>query len=93
MDMYDVMVIGSGPAGTQAAISAAHQMRHVLVLTAREISRLKGRAYWSKSVMLEDVPVFEGITGPKFAAVLSGWIASRPVREVVIGGRRQKARI
>jgi thioredoxin reductase len=93
MDMYDVMVIGAGPAGTQAAISAAHQMRHVLVLTAGEISQKKGRAYWSKSVMLEDVPVFSGITGPEFIAALYEWMASRPVREIVIGGRRQKAGI
>lgn len=93
MDVYDVMVIGAGPAGAQAAISAAHQMRHVLVLTAEKVSQRKGRAYWSKSVMLEDVPVFEGITGPKFVAALGDWMASRPVREIIIGGQKRKAGI
>ena len=40
--VYDVAVIGAGPAGAQAAISAAHQARHVLVLDAGPISHLKG---------------------------------------------------
>ncbi len=93
MDICDVMVIGAGPAGAQAAISAAHQMRHVLVLTAGEVSQRKGRAYWSKSVMLEDVPVFEGVTGPKFIRSLRDWMASRAVREVTVGGRRRKTGI
>jgi thioredoxin reductase len=91
--MYDVVVIGSGPAGVQAAISAAHQMRHVLVLTAAGVSQRKGRAYWSKSVELEDVPVFPGITGPRLAGALREWLASRPVCEIEIDGRKRKAGI
>ena len=30
--VYDVAVIGAGPAGVQAAVSASDQMRHVLVI-------------------------------------------------------------
>lgn len=78
--IYDVAVIGAGPAGAQAAISAAHQMRHVLVLDAGQVSRRRGRAYWSKSVEFEDVPVFTGITGPGLSKELAAWMASRPVR-------------
>ncbi|MBT5715271.1 hypothetical protein HOI71_29760, partial [Candidatus Poribacteria bacterium] len=48
--VYDIAVIGAGPAGAQAAISGSHQMRHVLVLDAGRISRREGRAYWSKTV-------------------------------------------
>lgn len=84
--VYDVAVIGAGPAGSQAAISAAHQMRHVLVLDAGPISQRKGRAYWSKSVEIEDVPVFAGITGPNLIKALREWMASRPVREITIAG-------
>ena len=36
--IYDVAVIGAGPAGTQAAVSASHQMRHVLVLHSGKVS-------------------------------------------------------
>ena len=82
-------VIGAGPAGAQAAISAAHQMRSVLVLDAGRVSQSKGRAYWSKSVEIEDAPVFSGITGPRFVRALHEWLASRPMREIVIGGERR----
>jgi thioredoxin reductase len=85
--VYDVAVIGAGPAGTQAAVSAAHQMRHVLVLDAAPVSQRKGRAYWSKTVEIQDAPVFAGITGPRFARALHTWMNAQPVREVVIAGR------
>ena len=49
-EVFDVLVIGAGPGGTQAAVSAAHQMRHVLLLDASKVSRRRGRAYWSKTV-------------------------------------------
>ena len=51
--IYDVAVIGAGPAGAQAAVSASHQMRHVLVLHSGKVSFSRGRAYWSKSVELK----------------------------------------
>jgi len=91
--LYDIAVVGAGPAGTQAAISASHQMRHVLVLDAGEVSNRKGRAYWSKTVEFEDVPVFPGITGPQFIKALHDWIAHHPVREVVLAGERRKVGI
>jgi thioredoxin reductase len=93
VDVYDVIVIGAGPAGCQAAISAAHQMRSVLVLDAGPVSQKKGRAYWSKAVDLEDVPVFEGITGPHFIRRLHKWMASRPIREIRIAGQTRKTGI
>lgn len=77
--VYDVAVIGAGPAGTQAAVSASHQMKHVLVLHAGKVSFSRGRAYWSKSVEIEDAPVFPGIIGPHFAKALMKWMESRPV--------------
>lgn len=91
--VYDVAVIGAGPAGTQAAISASHQMRHVLVIDAGEVSQRKGRAYWSKSVEIEDAPVFAGITGPELMKALRRWMESRPVREYTISGRKRLAGI
>ena len=87
--IYDAAVIGAGPAGAQAAISVAHQMRRALVLDAGKISRREGRAYWSKSVEFEDVPVFDGITGPKFKRALREWMESRPVKEVEIASERR----
>ncbi|HEX2036309.1 MAG TPA: NAD(P)/FAD-dependent oxidoreductase [Chloroflexota bacterium] len=91
--LYDVAVIGAGPAGAQAAVSAAHQMRHVLVLDAAPISQRKGRAYWSKSVEIQDAPVFERVTGPRFARALQRWMGAQPVRAVTIGGRERLAGI
>ena len=91
--VYDVAVIGAGPAGAQAAISAAHQTRHVLVLDAGPISRLKGRAFWSKSVQIQDAPVFAGVVGSHFMRALREWMASRPVRWLTIGGRARRTGI
>jgi thioredoxin reductase len=87
--IYDVVVIGAGPAGVQAAVSAAHQMRHVLLLDAGPISQRKGRAYWSKSVEFQDAPVFGAITGPKFVQALREWVNTFPEHEVEIGGRER----
>ena len=93
MDIYDVMVIGAGPAGCQAAVSVAHQMRHALILDSGPISKKKGRAYWSKSVRFEDVPIFEGLTGPQLIKRLHEWVAERPVKGVTIAGESRKVGI
>ena len=87
--IYDVAVIGAGPAGTQAAVSASHQMRHVLVLHSGKVSFSRGRAYWSKSVEIEDAPVFPGITGPNFAKELMRWMESRPVVNFMLGEKQR----
>ncbi len=68
--VYDVAVVGAGPAGVQAAVSAWHQGRRVLVLDAGAVSQRKGRAYWAKSVPIEDAPGLGPITGPKLRAHL-----------------------
>ena len=91
--IYDVVVIGAGPAGAQAAVSASHQMRHVLVLHSGKVSFSRGRAYWSKSVEIEDAPVFPGIIGPHFAKELMRWMESRPVVDFMIGGEKRKTGI
>ncbi len=91
--IYDVAVIGAGPAGTQAAVSASHQMRHVLVLHSGKVSFSRGRAYWSKSVEIEDAPVFPGIIGPNFAKELMKWMESRPVVEFMLGDEQRKSGI
>lgn len=91
--IYDVVVIGAGPAGTQAAISASHQMRHVLVLHSGKVSFSRGRAYWSKSVEIEDAPVFPGIVGPNFAKELMKWMESRSVVEFILGDEQRKTGI
>ena len=91
--IYDVAVIGAGPAGAQAAVSASHQMRHVLVLHSGKVSFSRGRAYWSKSVEIEDAPVFPGIIGPHFAKELMQWMESRPVVDFMLGGEKRKTGI
>ena len=92
-EVFDVLVIGAGPGGTQAAVSAAHQMRHVLLLDASKVSRRRGRAYWSKTVKIEDAPVFAGITGVQFAKALQGWTEGQPERTIRRGGEERMAGI
>ena len=88
-EIFDVLVVGAGPAGTQAAVSAAHQLRHVLLLDASRVSRRRGRAYWSKTVKIEDAPVFAGITGVEFAKALREWTEGQPERVIQRGGEEQ----
>jgi thioredoxin reductase len=85
-DVFDVAVVGCGPAGAQASVSAAHQMRSVLVIEAGGVSQRKGRAFWNKSVDFLDVPVFPGITGPKLSQALSAWMGAQPGQVVTIAG-------
>ena len=92
-EVFDVLVIGAGPGGTQAAVSAAHQMRHVLLLDASKVSRRRGRAFWSKTVKIEDAPVFAGITGGQFAKALREWTEAQPVRSIERGGEERLAGI
>ena len=68
-------------------------MRHVLLLDAAPISQRKGRAYWSKSVAFQDVPVFGAITGPRFVQALREWAEQHPVRTITIGGRQRETGI
>ena len=75
--LFDVLVIGSGPAGAQAAVSAAHQMRHVALVDGGAVSLRRGRHFWSKSVEFVDAPVFPGITGPAFNRALKEWIEAQ----------------
>ena len=91
--VYDVAVIGAGPAGSQAAVSASHQMRHVLVLDAGAVSNRRGRAYWSKSVPIEDAPALLPVIGPKLDRALKEWLISRPVREMTVSGETRKVGI
>ena len=68
-------------------------MRHVLVLHSGKVSFSRGRAYWSKSVEIEDAPVFPGIIGPHFAKELMRWMESRPVVDFMVGGEKRKTGI
>ncbi|MBM4437616.1 MAG: NAD(P)/FAD-dependent oxidoreductase [Actinobacteria bacterium] len=81
-----MIVVGAGPAGSQAAVSAAHQMRHVALLDASRVSRSRGRAYWSKSVAIEDAPVFPAATGPEFMRALRRWVRAQPETPIRIAG-------
>jgi len=83
---FDVLVIGCGPAGAQAAVSAAHQMRHVALIDGGAVSLRRGRHFWSKSVEFVDAPVFPGITGPAFNRALKEWTDAQPEQEVTIDG-------
>ncbi len=91
--MFDVTVVGAGPAGTQAAVSAAHQMRHVAVVDGGAVSLRRGRHFWAKSVEIVDAPVFQGITGPALNRELLGWLTAQPERDVSLGGELRRVGI
>ena len=63
--MYDIIVIGAGPAGLTAALYARRANKSVLVL---EKGAFGGQITYSPRV--ENIPGFESITGNEFAEAL-----------------------
>jgi thioredoxin reductase (NADPH) len=64
---YDVIIIGSGPAGLSAAVNAASEGLHTLVLEANE--QLGGQA--GSSTLIENYAGFrDGVTGEDLAAAM-----------------------
>ena len=63
--MYDIIIIGGGPAGLTAAIYAARANKKVLVL---EATICGGQIVNSSKI--ENYPVAPGITGPEFGRIL-----------------------
>ena len=63
--MYDIIIIGGGPAGLTAAIYAARANKKVLVLEATVCG---GQIVNSSKI--ENYPVAPGITGPEFGRIL-----------------------
>lgn len=60
--MYDLIIIGAGPAGITAAVYAARKRMNLLVIT-RDIG---GQAAWSGDI--ENYTGYQFITGPELAA-------------------------
>lgn len=58
--MYDLIIIGAGPAGVSAAIYAARQRLNMLI-----ISKDLGGQVAKKAVDIENYPGFEKISGPE----------------------------
>ena len=56
---YDLIIIGSGPAGVSAAIYAARQKMSLLLL-----SKDVGGQIGKKTVDIENYPGFDKISGP-----------------------------
>src|SRR6266581_1471159 len=57
--MYDLIIIGAGPAGVSAAVYAARQKLNMLI-----ISKDLGGQVAKKAVDIENYPGFEKISGP-----------------------------
>ena len=60
--MYDLIIIGAGPAGITAAVYAARKKMNVLVIT----KDIGGQAAWSGDI--ENYTGYQFITGPELAA-------------------------
>ncbi len=69
--MYDIIVIGAGPAGLTAALYAARANKSVLVL---EKGAFGGQITFSPKV--ENIPGFESVTGNEFADLLVSQVLS-----------------
>ena len=65
MDRYDVAIIGTGPAGISAAITATVRNKKVLLLGARDLSEKMGKAR-----EIQNYPGFPAVKGSDLAAAM-----------------------
>ena len=66
MDRYDVAIIGTGPAGISAAITATVRNKKVLLLGARDLSEKMGKAR-----EIQNYPGFPAVKGSDLAAAIA----------------------
>ncbi|MDP3882957.1 MAG: FAD-dependent oxidoreductase, partial [Candidatus Staskawiczbacteria bacterium] len=76
--IYDLIIIGAGPAGTSAAVYAARQKLNLLI-----ISKDIGGQVAEKSVDIENYPGFDKISGPDLTKLFSEQLKSNNV-EIVL---------
>ena len=75
--LYDLIIIGSGPAGVSAAIYAARQKLNLLV-----ISKDMGGQIGKKAVDIENYPGFDKISGPDLIKVFEEQLKTNKVEMV-----------
>ena len=77
--MYDLIIIGAGPAGVTAAIYAARQKLNILV-----VSKEMGGQIAKKTVDIENYPGFDKISGPDLIKTFEEQLKTNKV-EVAFG--------
>lgn len=75
--VYDLIIIGSGPAGVSAAIYAARQKLSLLV-----ISKEMGGQIGKKTVDIENYPGFDKISGPDLIKIFEKQLEANKVEVV-----------
>ena len=70
MDRYDVAIIGTGPAGVSAAITAAIRNKKVLLLGSKDLT-----AKLQKAHRIQNYPGFPAVTGAELASAFQGHLA------------------
>ena len=75
--IYDLIIIGSGPAGVSAAIYASRQKMRLLV-----ISKDMGGQIGKKAVDIENYPGFDKISGPDLIKVFEEQLEANKVEVI-----------
>jgi thioredoxin-disulfide reductase len=85
--MYDLIIIGAGPAGTAAAVYSARQKLNLLVIT-KDV----GGQVAKKAVDIENYPAIEKISGPDLAKLFEEQLKKNQVEialDDVIGIKKE----
>ena len=70
MDRYDIAIIGTGPAGVSAAITATIRNKKVLLLGSRDLTEKLGKAH-----QIQNYPGFPAVPGSELAAAFQRHLA------------------
>lgn len=74
MERYDIAIIGTGPAGVSAAITAKIRNKRILLLGSRDLSEKV-----SKGHTIQNYPGLPAISGPDLAAALRRHLESMEI--------------
>ena len=70
MDRWDIAIIGTGPAGVSAAITATVRNKKVLLLGSRDLTEKLQKAH-----RIQNYPGFPAVSGAELAAAFQGHLA------------------
>jgi alkyl hydroperoxide reductase subunit F len=83
-EVYDLIIIGGGPAGMTAAVYAARKQLKTLIIT----KDLGGQLLWTSDI--ENYMGYQYITGPELTSKFKSQMEQFPIVDIIVGDSAEK---